>query len=111
MKISPEEKQRRRHQRSAARKNARLQADAPLFADQLPQHTAEGEYWHWRRNVANCVIHFHQHAGPAAKAARWIEEQYRDRLARQVLSPERYAQVKAHRDRAAEHGPEYCLDV
>ncbi len=51
-KLTPEGKQRRREEQSAARKNAKLRAAAPLFADLLPEHTPEGEYWHWRRNKA-----------------------------------------------------------
>jgi hypothetical protein len=51
-KLTAEEKAARKHQRSAERKNARIREDVPLFADQLPQNTAEGEYWHWRRNKA-----------------------------------------------------------
>jgi len=51
-KRTPEERERRRHRASANRKNAQLRTELPLFADQLPEHTAEGEYWHWRRNKA-----------------------------------------------------------
>src|SRR5262249_19081782 len=51
-KLTPAERERRRHGASAARKNARLRAGLPLFADQLPGHTADGEYWHWRRHKA-----------------------------------------------------------
>jgi hypothetical protein len=54
-KLTPEEREHRRHERSAARKNAKLKAEVPLFADQLPQHTAEGEYWHWRFNKATAA--------------------------------------------------------
>src|SRR5262245_185767 len=51
-KLTPQERERRRHGAGPARKNARRRAEGPLFADQLPQHTAEGEYGHWRRNKA-----------------------------------------------------------
>ncbi len=51
-KLTPEEKQRRREEQSAARKNPKLRAAAPLFAGLLPEHTPEGEHWHWRRNKA-----------------------------------------------------------
>jgi len=51
-KLTTEEKQRQRDEQSAARKNAKLRADAPLFAGLLPEHTPEGEHWHWRRNKA-----------------------------------------------------------
>ena len=42
----------REAQRKADKKNAAAYAEAPLFADQLPQVTAEEEYWHHRRIVA-----------------------------------------------------------
>jgi hypothetical protein len=45
----------RRRQQAADRKNARLRDEVPLFADQLPQHTAEGEYWRWRLNLSEGV--------------------------------------------------------
>ncbi len=51
-KLTPEKNQRRREEQSAARKNAKLRAASPLFADLLPEHTPEGEHWHWRRNKA-----------------------------------------------------------
>src|SRR5262245_17444374 len=54
-KVTPEERERRRHEANAARKNAMLRADVPLFADQLPEHTADGEYWRWRRNKAEAA--------------------------------------------------------
>src|SRR5262245_19048351 len=60
-KLTPQERERRRHRASAARKNARLRAEVPLFADQLPGHTAAGEYGHWRRNKA-----------PAAKRTAYV---------------------------------------
>lgn len=49
-KLSEEEKQRRRHERSAARKNAKVEKEIPLFAGLVEKATADTEFWHWRRN-------------------------------------------------------------
>ena len=49
---TPNERAWLRAARSAARKNAKARAALPLLADQLDRHTAEQEYWHWRRNKA-----------------------------------------------------------
>jgi hypothetical protein len=56
-KLTTEERQRRHEEQRAARKNVKLRAEAPLFADQLPEHTPEGEHWHWRRNKALAAEH------------------------------------------------------
>lgn len=51
-KMTPAQKEWRRRERSAAKKNAKVAATIPLFADQVEKRTAQSEYWHWRRNVA-----------------------------------------------------------
>ena len=45
----------RRAEQKAARKNAKLKAEIPLFADQVPASTAIGEYWHTRFVKAGAI--------------------------------------------------------
>jgi hypothetical protein len=53
--MTAEERERRRLQRSAARKNAKIEADVPLYAEFLPKHTEKSEYWNWRYNKAGAA--------------------------------------------------------
>lgn len=94
-KLTPEEKERRKHERSAARKNAKIQEQIPLYASQEPQHTPEGEYWHWRTNkalaVENCSIY-----DQGSRGLRWIEIQAIERWAVELVGPEYAAKMTEH---------------
>jgi hypothetical protein len=83
-----------------ARRNARLRAKYPLFADQLPEETAERvlrEFEGYARKMAAC------RARLLARAA-----EYRDRV-RQLLTPEEFAALKERR-KVLPAGEEYEAD-
>lgn len=53
VKLSPAEKERRKHQRKAAAMTAAAaKSYGPLFADLAPTYTREDAYWQWRRTKA-----------------------------------------------------------
>jgi hypothetical protein len=54
-KLTPEQRQRRREEQGAARKNAKLRKEAPLFAGLLSEHTPETEHANWARNKAEAA--------------------------------------------------------
>lgn len=89
--LTPEERERRKHQRSADRKNAKLSAEHPLFVDHLKAEgaftDAEKEYWHWRRNKANAAGVF-EVAGPAVEGLRWIDVQAAERIIGRIAGSE-----------------------
>jgi hypothetical protein len=91
---------RKRAERLAARRNARLRAKYPLFADQLPEESAERdlrEFDGYARKMAAC------RARLLARAAG-----YRDRV-RQLVTPEELAAPEEHR-KVLPSGEEYEAD-
>lgn len=54
-KLTEEQKRQRRHARRAAKENAKVREQIPLFADLVPQSTPEIEHWRWRRNISEGV--------------------------------------------------------
>ena len=91
---------RERAERLAARRNARLRAKYPLFADQFPEETAERalrEFDGYARKMAAC------RARLLARAA-----EYRDRV-RQLVTPEELAALEERR-KVLPAGEEYTAD-
>ena len=91
---------RERAGRLAARRNARLMEKYPLFADQLPEETAERvmrEFEGYARKMAAC------RARLLARAA-----EYRDRV-RQLMTPEELAALEDRR-KVLPSGEEYEAD-
>ena len=89
-----------RAERLAARRNARLMEKYPLFADQLPEETAERvmrEFEGYARKMAAC------RARLLARAA-----EYRDRV-RQLVTPEELAALEERR-KVLPAGEEYEAD-
>jgi hypothetical protein len=91
---------RERAERLAARRNARRRAKYPLFADQLPEETAE-----------RVLREFDGYAGKmAACRARLLARaaEYRDRV-RQLVTPEELAALEERR-KVLPSGEEYEAD-
>ena len=91
---------RERAEQLAARRNARLRAKYPLFADQLPEETAERvmrEFEGYARKMAECRDRLQ------ARAA-----EYRDRV-RQLMTPEELAALEERRQ-VLPSGEEYTAD-
>jgi hypothetical protein len=92
---------RERAERLAARRNARLKAKYPLFADQLPEETAERvmrEFDGYARKMAEC------RARLLARAAG-----YRARV-RPLVTPEEFAALEERR-KVLPTSEEYEADV
>jgi hypothetical protein len=92
--LTPAEKQARRHQQNADKKNARLREEIPLFVDQVPVETAEGERWHWRRNIANGIEHLHMRHG--YHFLTLLHLILIRRFAREAIAPEMYAKLDGY---------------
>ena len=91
---------RERAEQLAARRNARLRAKYPLFADQLPEETAERvmrEFEGYARKMAECRERL------LARAA-----EYRARV-RQLVTPEELAALEERR-MVLPAGEEYTAD-
>lgn len=94
-KLTPEEKERRKHERSAARKNEKAAAEiGPLFAEQAPTTTAEDEYWHWRRNKARAADWGQRQDG--GQVLGQIEEQHYRNLALSHIPEEWHGELCAY---------------
>jgi hypothetical protein len=110
-KLTEAEKAKRKHQRSADRKNAKAREQAgPLFADQVEQTTAAAEYWHWRRNVAKAGQAVSEHVG--ADLLNAIGEAAIRRFAHQALG-QAFERLDAYRWHTfpADHGYGFWRDV
>jgi hypothetical protein len=94
-KLTSQEKQRRREEQSAARKNAQLRAAAPLFADLLPEHTPEGEHRHWRRNKALAAERVAYLAGSRILDELQVCQAIRP-YAASLVGPEAFAKLDAY---------------
>lgn len=94
-KLTEAEKEQRKHQRSAGRKNAKVRKQIPLFADQVEPATPEGEYWHWRSNKAGRPGTGGMGApgDQAAKGLDWLQLHAIERLAFVLLGPVDAAKV------------------
>jgi hypothetical protein len=78
----------RRAKRKADRLNREHDERNPLFAGQW-QTTAREQYWHTRRVIVGVACHGSELR--LAEGLRWLEVRQRERMARQLLSPEEYA--------------------
>lgn len=104
LKLTPAEKEHRKHERSAARKNAKLAADHPLFVDQLQAEgaftTPQAEYWHWRKNKAGSYDggwkYNHAFGDRATCGLAWIEVQAIERFAQAFIDPAHFADLVAY---------------
>jgi hypothetical protein len=91
---------RKRAERLARRRNARLKAKYPLFADQLPEETAERvmrEFQGYARKMAEC------RARLLARA-----EEYKAKV-RELVTPEELAALEERR-KVLPSGEEYSAD-
>jgi hypothetical protein len=104
-KLTDEQKRWRRHQRRAAKENAKTKEEIPLFADQVPERTATDEYWRWRHNVA-CAAEWGGQCGTTglAGALGKFTEYWLKRLASAHVSAEMLEQLQAFRVRCYPDG-------
>lgn len=96
MPMTEEVKTRRRLARKAAKTNAKLAADHPLFVSQLAAEgaftTEDAEYWRWRKQKAGGTYDGkwkteYRFGNPAVNGLAWIEVQAIERLAFRLLGP------------------------
>jgi hypothetical protein len=99
--MTDDEKLLRRIARSAAKKNAKVKEQHPLFAEVLEADgmltTPKAEYWRWRRNVANAAENVGTLGNdPAFRGLKWIELLAIERHAATFIPAEDLAAIIQH---------------
>lgn len=110
-KLTPAERERRKHERSAAKKNAKLVAEAGMFVEQYRREgaftDAQREFWRWRRNIAQGGERIGYICSPAVVGLRWVMLQHVERFASTIIPAEAFARMKAHWRRTYSGNPTY----
>lgn len=86
-KLTDAEKEARKHQRSADKRNAKTEEELGMFAALEPQADARSEYWRWRFNVAKHFGQPHTNADKGVLGLCWLELHAIERWARKTLGP------------------------
>jgi hypothetical protein len=110
--LSDAEKLARKAERLNAQAARQAREEAPLFQEQAlaeaPRLTAAELYWKGRRDAARAAEHMGKVLG--GDWLGWLKERRYIRLAREHLSPERFAEAWGRRQRLVTYGAAYCLD-